>query len=218
MPVASAVAAASTDAPVIPTIPVEDVITALKGMSVSDLVHLSKAVTLEVEKKFKVFEKEAAKASKVKKPKKAGSMPKGVLPPQFRKPNAWKAYVFADAKAHGWPSFTVQVNRKNKETGEKEPENVLYSASKKENGVFVFDNGRAFNEKDAMSLSKIYWDNKEQKGLRADLWKKFDAQYVDEAPRSSSVSSSASSAASTAATPVTSPQAAPKSVKRVQKK
>lgn len=212
MPVASAItSASSSDAPILT---VDEILNGLRGLTMSELVRVSKALALESEKKFKVFEKSA-----VKKPKKAGSMPKGVLPRQFLKPNAWKAFVMADAKANGWPAFTVSVKRKNKETGEVEVEEIEMSASEVREGVRVFDTGRAFNEKDAMSLSKIYWDNKAQTGSRKDLWDRFDAQYVEEPARSSSVSSTtpASAPPSASSTPVLEP-AKPAVMKRVPKK
>lgn len=214
MPVASAIASAS-DAP---TLTVEEILNGLRGLTMTELVRVTKAVALESEKKFKVFEKAAVKS---KKPKKAGSMPKGVLPRQFLKPNAWKAFVMADAKANGWPAFTVSLKRKNKETGEVEIEEVEFSASQMKDGVRVFDSGRAFNEKDAMSLSKIYWDNKAQSGSRKDLWTRFDAQYVEEPARSTSVASSSSATASATSTPATTPlieSAKPSVMKRVSKK
>lgn len=192
MPVASAIASAEEH----PMLTVEEILAGLHGQSVSDLMRIAKAAVVESEKQFKVFEKTAGKA---KKPKKAGSLPKGVLPRQFIKPNAWKAYVMADAKAHGWPAYTVTVNRKNKITGEVEPEEIEYSASEVRDGVYVFDTGRAFNEKDAMSLAKIYWDNKSQTGARKDLWRRFDEQYVEptEDASASSATASASASAST---------------------
>jgi len=218
MPVASAIASTS-DAP---TLTVEEILNGLRGLTMTELVRVTKAVALESEKKFKVFEKAAVKS---KKPKKAGSMPKGVLPRQFLKPNAWKAFVMADAKANGWPAFTVSLKRKNKETGEVELEEVEFSASQMKDGVRVFDSGRAFNEKDAMSLSKIYWDNKAQSGSRKDLWIRFDAQYVEEPARFTSVASSSSAtvsaSASAASTPATTPlieSAKPSVMKRVSKK
>lgn len=209
MPVASAISSASAvDIAPVPTLTVEEIAHGLKGLTMNELVRVGKAVALESEKRFKVYEKEASKASRGKKPKRVGSMPKGVLPPQFRKPNAWKMFVFADAKENGWPAFTVHIKRKNKETGEVEPEETEYSASSKaEDGAFVFDTGRAFNEKDAMSLSKIYWDNKNSQGLRKDLWVRFEAQYVDDAADSSASRSSSAASAVSMASPVLAPVA-----------
>lgn len=215
MPVASAIAS-SSDAP---TLTVDEILNGLRGLTMTELVRVSKAVALESEKKFKVFEKAAVKS---KKPKKAGSMPKGVLPRQFLKPNAWKAFVMTDAKENGWPAFIVHLKRKNKETDEVTVEEVEFSASEVREGVRVFDTGRPFNEKDAMSLSKIYWDNKAQTGSRKDLWDRFEAQYVEEPAQSSSnASASSSSSSSSSATPVATPvmePAKPTVMKRVSKK
>lgn len=214
MPVASAIAS-SSDAP---TLTVDEILNGLRGLTMTELVRVSKAVALESEKKFKVFEKAAVKS---KKPKKAGSMPKGVLPRQFLKPNAWKAFVMTDAKENGWPAFIVHLKRKNKETDEVTVEEVEFSASEVRDGVRVFDTGRPFNEKDAMSLSKIYWDNKAQSGSRKDLWDRFEAQYVEEPARSVSSSSASSSSSSSSATPVATPvmeSAKPTVMKRVSKK
>ncbi len=220
MPTASAITSASDIEA--PTVSFEEILSSVKHLSVSDLVRLSKSVSLEMEKKFKVYEKTASKKGKSAKPKRVGSMPKGVLPPQFVKPNAWKSFVFADAKKNGWPSFTVPLKRKNKESGETEIDEVTFSASVKGEDGYTFDTGRAFNEKDAMSLSKIYWDNKNQCGSRKDLWERFDADFVerDVSPSSASMTASAPASASStpATTPLVEPVSKPATMKRVSKK
>lgn len=141
------------------------------------LQDLQKVISVEMEKRWKTAEKEAKKT--VKKPKKVGSMPKGVLPPQFRKPNAWKAFVLKHARENGWPEFTMNHTYKDKETGEKKIEEITLSASVKAAEGYQFPEGRSFNEKDAMSLSKFYWDSKQGVGIKEDLYRLFESTYQE---------------------------------------
>jgi hypothetical protein len=116
-------------------------------------------------------------------------MPKGQVPPQLRKPRKWVEHVLHDAQTNGWPAYTVHQARKNKETGEKEEEEIEMPASEKnEDGVHVFEGsitekapkGKPFIHKDAMSLSKQYWTVKTQEGSRKDLYEAFDAAYEED--------------------------------------
>ena len=68
-------------------ITMEQVMSAVKTFETSDLFKLLKTTSVEVEKRSKT----AAKAStgKVTAAKKTGSMPKGAIPPQLKKPRAW---------------------------------------------------------------------------------------------------------------------------------
>ena len=142
----------------------------VKEMSVEELLSLISLATAEAKKKLKVVDKEV-KGQKVKGQKaKKGSMEKGVLPPQLQESFAWVDYVLADAKANGWMAYAV----KGKEVHEE--------ASTERNGVHVFPTtGKAFNRKNAMSLSKFYFSKKEGKGANAALYQKFAAQYVPKA-------------------------------------
>lgn len=162
----------------------------IKSLETDELFKMSKAVTAEIERR--------AKGAKGRAPKKTGSMPKGQVPPQLRKPRKWVEYVLADARQNGWESFTVHQTRKNKETGEKEEEEIVMPGSEEnEDGVHVFagsinektQKGKMFIQKDAMSLSKQYWTVKTQKGSRKDLYEAFDAAYDDD---TESVASSSS--------------------------
>ena len=162
----------------------------IKSLETDELFKMSKAVTAEIERR--------AKGAKGRAPKKTGSMPKGQVPPQLRKPRKWVEYVLADARQNGWESFTVHQTRKNKETGEKEEEEIVMPGSEEnEDGVHVFagsinektQKGKMFIQKDAMSLSKQYWTVKTQTGSRKDLYEAFDATYDDD---TESVASSSS--------------------------
>lgn len=215
LPTASVIPSATQET----SMTMEQVLSNVKHFSLAELIrvqrHLSqiqRLISEETEKKFKVFQKETTKSSG-KKVKKAGSMPKGILPPQFRKPNAWKKFVLEHARANGWPEFTMNHTYKDKETGEKKSDILTMSASVENNGVYQFPEGRVFSEKDAMSLSKFYWDSKQSVGTQEELYRQFEATYSEESilhpTASSSVSSSSSSSASSTVTPSTTPATSP---------
>ena len=134
----------------------------LKGLSVEDLLVVIAAATAEAKKAVKV----EAKVSKAPKEKK-GSMPKGVTPPQLHKPRAWVDFVLSHANANGWPAIAVK--------GQEEP----LPASVERDGAHVFEStGKPMNNKQAMSLSKQYWDRKAAMGSHQALYEEFDAAYV----------------------------------------
>ena len=162
------------------TRPIEEIIQEICGLPTDLLGRISKQAVDEMGRRAKT----SAKGKKA--PKKTGSMPKGVVPDQLRKPREWVNHVKADAIANGWPSYTMHQARKNKETGEKEEEEIEMPASEQNaEGAHVFEGsiteklpkGRAFTHKDAMSLSAVYWKVKTQKGTRQDLYEEFDASY-----------------------------------------
>ena len=162
------------------TRPIEEIIQEICGLPTDLLGRISKQAVDEMGRRAKT----SAKGKKA--PKKTGSMPKGVVPDQLRKPREWVNHVKADAIANGWPSYTMHQARKNKETGEKEEEEIEMPGSElNAEGVHVFEGsiteklpkGRAFTHKDAMSLSAVYWKVKTQKGERQDLYEEFDASY-----------------------------------------
>ena len=162
------------------TRPIEEIIQEICGLPTDLLGRISKQAVDEMGRRAKT----SAKGKKA--PKKTGSMPKGVVPDQLRKPREWVNHVKADAIANGWPSYTMHQARKNKETGEKEEEEIEMPASEQNaEGAHVFEGsiteklpkGRAFTHKDAMSLSAVYWKVKTQKGERQDLYEEFDASY-----------------------------------------
>ena len=163
--------------------PVEEIIQEIVGLPTDQLSRISKLAVDEMGRRAKTV----AKGKKA--PKKTGSMPKGRVPDQLRKPREWVNYVKADAITNGWPSYTMHQTRKNKETGEKEEEEIEMPASEENaEGVHVFEGtiteqapkGRAFTHKDAMSLSAVYWKVKTQTGTRQDLYEAFDASYQEE--------------------------------------
>lgn len=162
------------------TRPIEEIIQEICGLPTDLLGRISKQAVDEMGRRAKMSTKSK------KAPKKTGSMPKGRVPDQLRKPREWVNHVKADAIANGWPSYTMHQARKNKETGEKEEEDIEMPGSEQNaEGAHVFEGsiteklpkGRAFTHKDAMSLSAVYWKVKTQKGTRQDLYEEFDASY-----------------------------------------
>ena len=162
------------------TRPIEEIVQEICGLPTDLLGRISKQAVDEMGRRAKMGTKSK------KAPKKTGSMPKGRVPDQLRKPREWVNHVKADAIANGWPSYTMHQARKNKETGEKEEEEIEMPGSElNAEGVHVFEGsiteklpkGRAFTHKDAMSLSAVYWKVKTQKGTRQDLYEEFDASY-----------------------------------------
>ena len=135
----------------------------LKGKSLDELLAIITAAAAEAKKAAKV----AAKSVPKEKAEKKGSMPKGVVPAQLHKPRAWVDFVLADANARGWPAITVK--------GQEEP----LPASIEKDGKHVFEkDGKPLNNKQAMSLSKQYWDRKAAVGTHKHLYEVFEGQYV----------------------------------------
>jgi hypothetical protein len=175
----------------------EKMLASLKTLGTSELFKVLKAGLSEAEKKTKT----ATKVVNSGTTKKTGSMPKGVVPPQLRKPRAWVDFVLKHALENGWESFTVHQSRKDKETGEKIEEEIEMPGSILHEGAYVYEDsvtektpsGKQLIHKDAMSLSKHYWTPKEKKGTKPELYTEFEAQYVDETPDVSETSSVASS-------------------------
>jgi len=169
---------------------VEAVLASLKGLESAELFKVMKQALVEAEKRSK-----AAAVPKKAATKKAGSMPKGVVPPQLRKPRAWVDFTLKHAQTYGWEAFTVYQTKKDKSTGEKVEEEIEMSASELLNGVHVYKDsvdekhpeGKQLIHKDAMSLSKQHWAPKEKTGTHHALYQEFEASYVEE------VSSAASS-------------------------
>jgi hypothetical protein len=142
---------------------IQNITEQFKGLSVEELLAIIAAATAEAKKSAKAVSK-APKEAKEKK----GSMPKGSVPPQLRKPRAWVDFTLAHANTNGWESFEVK--------GQSEP----MAASVLVDGKHVFEaTGKPMNNKQAMSLSKVRWDRKEGKGTRKDLYDEFEASYVE---------------------------------------
>jgi hypothetical protein len=178
----------------------------LKSLDAADLLKVMKLALAETEKRVKgVVPRGRAAAAK-----KAGSMPKGVVPPQLRKPRAWVDFTLQHALQNGWEAFTVYQTKKDKVTGEKEEEEIEMPGSVLHDGAYVYDGsvtektpaGRQLIHKDAMSLSKQRWAPKDKKGTHQALYEEFEATYVEEAievPDAASVASSKKVTKTTAA-------------------
>ena len=137
----------------------------LKNASIEDLLTIIAAATAEAKKKAKVAVKEATKEKAPK--EKKGSMPKGVLPVQLQLSFAYVDNTLAQANTKGWKEFTVKGQE------------AAMEASVARDGAHVFPStGKALNRKQAMSLSKFLWSNKEQKGADQAFYEAFKAQYV----------------------------------------
>jgi hypothetical protein len=151
----------------------------LKFYNLTDLFRVIKAATTESEKKFK----EELKNKGKKAPRKSSGDKKGVMPPHLKKPSAWFNYVLEYARKHGWDSYTVQQSHKDKNTGEKVTEEVIMPGSVLHDGEHIFKdsiseeapNGKKFIQKDAMSLSKVWWSK--GVGAHEDRYRGFETQY-----------------------------------------
>ena len=127
-------------------------------------------------------------------------MPKGVVPPQLRKPRAWVEFTLKHALENGWESFTVFQTKKDKETGEKLEEEIEMPGSELHEGAYVYEDsvtekcptGKQLIQKDAMSLSKQRWAPKEKKGTHPELYAEFEASYVEEEVESDTASETSS--------------------------
>lgn len=180
LPVASPVQESTTT-----IVDFDSIVASLKSLEPTELFKLIKLAIAEAEKKSKNGDK-TTKATTVT--KKAGSMPKGVVPKQLRKPRAWVDFTLANALENGWESFTVYQTKKDKTTGEKIEEEIEMPASILHNGAHVyadsinakFPNGKQLIHKDAMSLSKQRWAPKENTGTHPELYAEFEAQYEEE--------------------------------------
>jgi len=159
----------------------KDLIAQAKSLDSSDMFKLMKAMLAEAEKKSK----SAGKPAKAE--KKAGSMPKGVVPTQLRRPKAWVNFVQEYCKENGWESFVVSTTKKDKVTGEKITEEIEMPASELHDGVYVFEGsvtatqpkGKSLIQKDAMSLSKQMWSVKAKVGTHEELYNQFLTSYMD---------------------------------------
>jgi len=165
-------------------ITVEEVIAAIQTFDSVDLIKVMKAHTAAWEKMMKTVNKVTKTATS----KKTGSMPKGVVPPQLRRPRAWVEFVLKHALEHGWETFTIAQSKKDKETGEKVTELIEMAASEMYEEHHVYEgsvseknpNGKQMIHKDAMSLSKLYWAPKEQTGSHPELYQEFLNSYEEE--------------------------------------
>ena len=172
-------------------ITMEDIVSSLKTFESSELFKILKAVATEAEKKTKLT-KTTTKATTSKK---AGSMPKGAVPPQLKKPRAWVEFTLKNALENGWESFTVLQKKKDKETNTITEEQIEMPGSTLHNGAHIYKDsinektpeGRQLIHKEAMSLSK------QRKESGHATFAEFDSSYVDETDDDKSVVSSSSS-------------------------
>lgn len=143
---------------------------------------------------FKVMEhagslllKKALKSNSKAGPKKASKKPvaKEGKYDQLKKPREWVTFVLRHAQQHGWEAFEIHQSKKNKETGEKTMEVVQMPASVCVDGVYYYagsideetGKGKMMITKHAMSLSKLYWSNKDKKGTHPELYEEFEDSY-----------------------------------------
>ena len=196
MPSASPIES-KTVAAVAEPVDLESLMSSLKSLEAADLFKVMKQALSEAEKR----NKGSAPRGKAAAAKKTGSMPKGVVPPQLRKPRAWVDFTLQHALENGWESFTVFQTKKDKVSGDKVEEEIEMPASEMHEGAWVYEGsvtdkcptGKQLIHKDAMSLSKQRWAPKEKKGTHAELYEEFEASYVDEAPEIDDAASEASS-------------------------
>ena len=161
-------------------ITMEDVMSAVKTFESAELFKLLKAVATEAEKKSKTTAKSSSGAKTAA--KKSGSMPKGAVPPQLKKPRAWVEFTLKHALDNGWESFTVLQKKKDKETNTITEEQIEMPGSVLHNGAYIYEDsindthpdGRQIIHKEAMSLSK------QRKETGHPTYAEFEAQYVDE--------------------------------------
>jgi colicin import membrane protein len=195
----------------------EQVMSAVKTFETSDLFKLLKTTSVEVEKRSKT----AAKAStgKVTAAKKTGSMPKGAIPPQLKKPRAWVEFTLKDALENGWESFTIVQKKKDKETNTVTEEQIEMPGSVLHDGAHIYKDsvteekpaGKQLIHKDAMSLSK------QRKESSHSSYSLFESSYVD-TPSDDDKSDAGSSTASASKKIVVKKTAAEKEAEAAVKK
>ena len=182
IPSASAVESKEVVVEVVEVVEVAAIVATLKSLDQAELFKVMKVLIAEAEKRAK-----GSAGVKVV-AKKSGSMPKGVVPPQLRKPRAWVDFTLKQSLEHGWEAFTVYQTKKDKVTGEKTDEEIEMPASELHDGAHVYKDsvdekhpaGKQLIHKDAMSLSKQRWAPKEKAGTHHALYQEFEASYVEE--------------------------------------
>ena len=200
LPTASVIDSKPDAAPTTP-VDMDALVASLKSLEAADLFKVMKQALAEAEKRTKGSSSKGKGSTTGTAAKRAGSMPKGVVPPQLKKPRAWVDFTKAHALKNGWESFTVFQTKKNKVTGEKEDEEIEMPASVLHDGAHVYDGsvteknpaGKQLNHKDAMSLSKQRWAPKEKSGSHDELYAEFVESYVEDVVEVSDAASVASS-------------------------
>ena len=196
IPAASAVVALEADNVLADVMPVDDLIAQMKLLSQPDLFKVMKQATAQLEKASKV----AAKPTKAKKASKKAANPNKSYD-QLKKPRAWVNFVLQDALQNGWPAFSITQSKKDKDSGDKIEEITDMPESECVDGVYYYKGsvdpttgkGKPMITKHAMSLSKIYWSNKDKTGTRKDLYDAFEEQYVNDSGNESAAASESES-------------------------
>lgn len=176
------------------TVSMDTLLASLKTLESADLFKFMKAALSEAEKQSKKTKQSSAATTATKK---TGSMPKGAVPPQLKKPRAWVEYTLKDALENGWEKFTIVQKKKDKEANTTIEKEIEMPASVLNNGSHICKdsiseknpNGRQIIHTQAMSLSK------QRKEAGHASYTEFEAQYVDE-PTSSDEDSEATSTTS----------------------
>jgi len=200
LPTASVIDSKPDAAPTTP-VDMDALVASLKSLEAADLFKVMKQALAEAEKRTKGSSSKGKGSTTGTAGKRAGSSPKGVVPPQLKKPRAWVDFTQAHALKNGWESFTVFQTKKNKVTGEKEDEEIEMPASVLHDGAHVYDGsvteknpaGKQLIHKDAMSLSKQRWAPKEKSGSHDELYAEFVESYVEDVVEVSDAASVASS-------------------------
>ena len=159
---------------------IETLLACLRNLETVDLYKVIKLAITETEKR--------SKPTKAKTEKKAGSMPKGEVPSQLKKPRKWVEFTLKHALENGWESFTVHQKKTDKETGAKTIEEIEMPGSIMFDGAHVYEGsitektpkGKQLIHKDAMSLSKQRWTPKTSEGTNQELYEEFESNYVEE--------------------------------------
>jgi hypothetical protein len=183
IPSASAVESKEITVEVVEVVEMASIVATLKSLDQAELFKVMKVLIAEAEKRAKGGPAGAKVVAK-----KSGSMPKGVVPPQLRKPRAWVDFTLKHSLEHGWEAFTVYQTKKDKTTGEKTDEEIEMPASELHDGAHVYKDsvdekhpaGKQLIHKDAMSLSKQRWAPKEKAGTHHALYQEFEGAYVEE--------------------------------------
>ena len=180
IPSASAVSAVSAVVVAEHVIPMDALLDQLKNLSSAELFKVQKALTAQLEKSVK---------SGAAKPVKAAALKKAVANngKQLEKPRKWVEYVRKHALQNGWESFEISQKKK-KATGETIEETLHMPASECIDGVYYYKGlvdktgkPKTIIPREAMTLSKVYWSNKDQVGRHPELYEEFEAQYVSAA-------------------------------------
>ena len=102
------------------------------------------------------------------------------IPNQLERNHEWTKFVLADATMNGWEPFVMRTSKLNKETQEKEVTEVMLRESVETEGGHVFaDTEKSMSQGQAMCYGKLLRDREDV------VWKDFDSQYEQVAPKAS---------------------------------